>query len=480
MKNHPNNCTKCGRSKPDDCKSLCVNCIVVSHCSKLRNKVKSHKINLTEDQIYAVAKIKTFKTNVHEHIFLLSGPGGVGKTHVLKQFASRSTAFVTPTHKSSMVLAKRVGQKCETLHRFMGCEQRYDRNGKQVYVDNTHTDSFCIKMKKIKLIVLDEASMVGYEMYKRLMQVVHEHDVKLLVVGDPAQLPPVVRTPRYECEQAQIPPFYYYHSIDFELTKNVRNDNPTYNELLSYLRSCILDREYTRDTTYKIDELINRYCHEMQQTDDEAMQSVSAVDEDDIIVLAHRTNPNNNVVAKLNAMVRNSRFNNPKELFVEGEKIMFNSYFQTKHETYHTCSPEVVCGVGKTEKDYNGDLFKCYELTLGSGSVVHYPLEEELERFKDKMIAYKNYVTEKTLKMKSTDDITNTWAMFYNDTNRVKAPIEYRYALSIHKSQGSSYDYIFSKVTDFKWMKQVPKMVDQYHKLLYVALSRSRSSGSVF
>ncbi len=178
---------------------------------------------LTADQIAADKMIEQWFYHSERQIFMLAGFAGTGKTTLLSKTVTQtlnlvpdvSAAFVTPTGKAATVLI-RSGIPATTLHRLIYQsipeEQEIELNGKKVKIEKLSFKRRENIDKSIKLIVLDEASMVADNVLWDLAQ----FGVKILLCGDTAQLPPVEGLNSY------------LSSPDFTLRKIVRQqlDNP--------------------------------------------------------------------------------------------------------------------------------------------------------------------------------------------------------------------------------------------------------------
>ena len=153
---------------------------------------------LTADQIKADKLIEDWFLHSTRQVFVLAGFAGTGKTTLLKHTVTQtlnlipdeSAAFVTPTGKAATVLI-RSGIPATTLHRLIYQsipeEQEIEINSKKAKIEKLTFKRRENIDKSIKLIVLDEASMVSDSVLWDLM----EFGVKLLLCGDNAQLPPV-------------------------------------------------------------------------------------------------------------------------------------------------------------------------------------------------------------------------------------------------------------------------------------------------
>ena len=151
---------------------------------------------LTDDQKQAAELIEAWYRHLNTQIFVLCGYAGTGKTflidyvvRVLGLVPGESAAFVAPTGKAASVLI-RAGVPATTVHSLIYTREEdveVDENGEVVserflrFVKREAIDG------KIKLIVLDETSMVSDDVLRDLLS----FGVKCLCCGDPAQLPPV-------------------------------------------------------------------------------------------------------------------------------------------------------------------------------------------------------------------------------------------------------------------------------------------------
>lgn len=154
-------------------------------------------MELTADQISADKEIdRWFRTSTSQ-VFVLTGFAGTGKTTLLKHtvtetlaLTDESVAFVTPTGKAATVLLRQ-GISATTVHRLIyqsiTTQVEVEVNGKKVKVEKLTFKRRESIDKSIKLIVLDEASMVSDDLLWDLL----EFGVKILLCGDNAQLPPV-------------------------------------------------------------------------------------------------------------------------------------------------------------------------------------------------------------------------------------------------------------------------------------------------
>lgn len=118
-------------------------------------------------------------------VFRLFGFAGSGKTTLAKHLAdgvSGSVRYACFTGKAALVLRKKGCDGASTIHSLIYKPETDDVTGEANFVLNKESSA-----AYAKLIVIDEVSMVGEELALDLLS----YGTKVLVLGDPAQLPPV-------------------------------------------------------------------------------------------------------------------------------------------------------------------------------------------------------------------------------------------------------------------------------------------------
>jgi exodeoxyribonuclease V len=161
-------------------------------------------------QEQALAAVKSWIADDGNQLFRLFGYAGTGKTTLAKEIAQSSEGdvlFGAFTGKAASVMRRKGCKGAQTIHSMI-YELKKQVDGKPIFRLNEDSD-----VQDAKLVIIDECSMLGDEIAKDLLS----FGTKILVLGDPAQLPPIKGTG-----------FFTEAKPDFMLTEVHRQaqDNP--------------------------------------------------------------------------------------------------------------------------------------------------------------------------------------------------------------------------------------------------------------
>lgn len=149
-------------------------------------------------QIDALNEMDRFMKS-NETSMTLSGYAGTGKTSLMEMIAkkgqkqNRPVMFCATTNKAAAVLNDRVskaGFKASTLNKVFGINVEVD-SSKAYNARNLVNVLKDVDIMPGTTIIIDEASMINEENYKILNDIAKEHRLKIIYVGDEAQLAPV-------------------------------------------------------------------------------------------------------------------------------------------------------------------------------------------------------------------------------------------------------------------------------------------------
>jgi hypothetical protein len=151
--------------------------------------------------------IRSARGSFADRSFVLSGAGGTGKTTIIRkimeQFPDKVVAFAAPSHNAvvelkSALTSKMIrdnGWSVNTLQselRLRKNIEKSDQQGKEVFerVPPKDDDRFPRRVEVADVVVIDESSMVDDDLIGYLQEAVREHTI-VIFMGDYAQLTPV-------------------------------------------------------------------------------------------------------------------------------------------------------------------------------------------------------------------------------------------------------------------------------------------------
>lgn len=138
---------------------------------------------LNNDQQNAAHELNNF-LNSDEKEFCLTGQAGTGKSYMLHHILGDKAIYCATTNKAASVLRLLTGS-ADTIHSLLSLTVRNDfKTGKTYLTRNPRATAI-----RKAIIVIDEASMIDKHLYKIIEEMCSES--KIIYVGDDAQLPPV-------------------------------------------------------------------------------------------------------------------------------------------------------------------------------------------------------------------------------------------------------------------------------------------------
>lgn len=173
---------------------------------------------LTDEQKLALQEVEYWIKTKPSQVFVLRGYAGTGKTFLTQALAERfkgRIVFTAPTNKAVRVLRTTITTKeyrpeCRTIYSLLGL--RLEPSGEVRELAKPEEE---IDLGAYRLVVLDEGSMVNGMLKMYLEQAANSFGFLVLILGDPAQLPPV--------KELRSPVWDYPHGA--QLTTVMRHDN---------------------------------------------------------------------------------------------------------------------------------------------------------------------------------------------------------------------------------------------------------------
>lgn len=415
----------------------------------------------------------------------ITGVAGTGKTTSLREvleycLAKNITAVTTAyTHKAVGVLQSKLPKAAYvcTLHSYLKkCPSINDKALKREHVD---TNSQLGIPEQVDVLLVDEFSMIGEKDYMSIVDLQYNENgrvkTKVVFIGDPNQLPPV------KDMQTIVPNGDYW----VKLTQIYRqaDDNPLIDTLIklnSYIDGAKpepLEEHEALERGFDIANLYQLYSVEKPLASK--------------VILAYT----NAQVQAINAEVKG-----------RSEPLVLDALFSpTIKKNYTLCSKSNYAIEGfietlRGEMLEPGSKYKTLETLERMGGIEFFTLEDAEGNMTSRAVVFghgnyqdkmqelsdaavrANKDIEQKFKVESKDWAKENWSHELAKA-RAKAWKEYMafkdcvicldfpYAMTVHKSQGSTYDYVFLDIQDLG--RCADKDYTMYLRLLYVAISRA-------
>lgn len=415
-------------------------------------------IELSEEQWAALQAIETFLQSPSK-LYLLTGYAGTGKTTLLQALVTYLrdqgcdwpivlTAF---SNKATKVLKTMSAQwdlkdvESVTCCRLLGLKPVIDTgSGEQVFksVSDQHN-----QVPDYRLVIVDECSMINQEMWKLLVEAISRLDIptQMLFVGDPAQLPPVNETE--SCcfsqimHQSSLTQVIRYGGAIGVVADDIRR-NIERSQLPSYESEVNCDRTEGFFVLPKYpwrDVLIRAFTCDKYKADPNYVR-----------VLAYT----NQRVKTLNRMIRQAIYGDDLEQFVPGERLIANN----------PCLEEGGIILQTSEE--------CEVLEVKPGKIEGMPVWQLVVYTEEGKFQDLNVLQEVSIpdyERRSRDYATNKqWEIFWEFRQQFH-DVNYAYSLTVHKSQGSTFQDIFIDLPD---LMRNSKVIER-NQLCYVAFTRA-------
>ena len=469
-----------------------------------KDKVEKSNFSFTDDQQNAIGNIIDFIAapfNPTKYIVGLTGAGGTGKTFITKyiithcKYSNSVIKCTSPTHKACRVFSQSIGGKqVDTIQSTFGL--RLDLRLEDFDPANPQFNPYAKpKLENIRLLIIDEASMIPAKLVTFICNECKKLEIKILFIGDAFQLAPVNEKKSIAFDRC----FEVYQLK--EIVRQAAN-NPITN-LLNLLRYDIEHHSY-RFLTYlsnnpgaiyyndigegfsicnptKFKELIDSSFHNEEYTRNIDMYRIIAY--------------TNSCVAGWNNYIRNSIIKDAdKNIITKNDLIMsYETIVNEFMETIINNSEEYIINdiVDFVDDKYGFKGF-LVKFQLVHGGTITKPLFIIDHRNKFTVLQYHKTITnliENARKSSGAVRISR-WKDYYafkkkyliaaniiNKQGKIlyDRDIDYGFAITSHKSQGSTYDTVFVDINNMVYDRMGHPYANQDDLLrrLYVGCSRA-------
>lgn len=379
-------------------------------------------------------QLNALRVFCESNISILAGNSGSGKSSSVKGLVSLmednhlTYTLLSPTGKAARVLSESTGRKAYTIH-------------KRCFSGDIDTD----------VIIVDECGMVSLDVFCMLLTSISNPNARIVFVGDPAQLSSIGLSKIFDdLIKSNIVPmtmlteiFRYKSNGSLFVATNIRQGKNFFNdkEFVKYDENTL---EYSVNDNYRFiltDDILNRTVNEYKKLLQKGIKKENILVLSPFNVGLFGTYAINNEIqemvnpAKPNEKVQTRNIGKTKIVFRTGDLVINtkNDYEAVKADNYYQCA-EIE---GASVSDYN------------------------------------NYATVVNGQTGIIRDIVNDGLIIQFDEDLIyvdKSKLNQLllgYAISVHKSQGSTTDYSINIVSNAH-----KKMLTK--GLLYVATTRCR------
>lgn len=379
-------------------------------------------------------QLNALKVFCESNISILAGNSGCGKTAAVKGLVSLmednhlTYTLLSPTGKASKVLSESTGRKAYTIH-------------KRCFSGSIDTD----------VVIVDECGMVSLDVFCRLLSAIQNDNARIVLVGDPAQLSSIGLSKIYDdlIKSNKVPMtmltevFRYKSNGSLFVATNIRQGKNFFDD--DFVKHNENTNEYTVSDNYKFiqtDEVLETVVNEYKKLLQKGIKKENIMVLSPFNVGLFGTYAINNEIQQMinpilpNDKIQSRTVNKTKIVFKEGDLVINtkNDYEAVKADSYYA------------NKDIEGISESDYETTAivnGQMGIIREVVDKGLIIQFDEEMVYMNR----------------------NKLNHLLLG----YAISCHKSQGSTIDYSINIVTNAH-----KNMLSR--GLLYVATTRCRKS----
>lgn len=425
-------------------------------------------MELNQGQKAAVERIVEFFGGQRPAAYGLTliGQGGTGKTTcvmtAVEQLLARGkrVLITAPTNKAvkQLVMSAQAhgldmsAVTFNTVHRALGLAMLPSEDKKHAF----RAGKGCLDA--FDVMVLDEGSMLSkYVLYDYLIPECATLGIRLLVMGDDMQLPPV---------KEQVSPVF----TEFETIRLTRVERQAEgSEILTVngiLRQAMKDSKPFVAPVVQGNGIQEILPAQFVSAVTEAFTLDTDLDSQRVLAWTNRR------VDFLNSAIRQKLYGRKPDRFYPGERVVTGGPVKRNDEVILGTDEEctvVQYRITEVMDETDGEEYKVYQVILqplftnGGRVVVSVLHEDEEDRVEAKLAKMSR------MARGSTAESGKIWKQFWAFKDMF-ANIRYCYCITVHRSQGSTYDRVFVDVKDILGNT----VRSERQRLLYVAYSRPR------
>ena len=413
-----------------------------------------------------------YKAMINEENIFITGPGGSGKSHVLNTFIDyfkehleneTQKLYVTSSTGLSSLLIQGI-----TIHQFSGLGSA--SKDIDYYIDRVKKNkNIRNRWKNTKTLIIDEISMISDEFFEKLDilgQKIRRNNnpfggIQIIVSGDFLQLPPV------KCTGFCFESFTWDISIDrtFYFDKILRQSDKNLQSILNKVRlGCVDD---------KVKTILNG-CLNKKLENKHGIIPTLLFSRKDMVQNYNEEKLEELINKGMQKREYSSSFHFSKEVSSESEtflKELMNNQYNIEDNLIFTVGCQVMLNANNVYEGLaNGSRGIIVDFSKNGNPIVHFLNDTIVE------IKYKDYKIEDS----------------HNTVIKKQIPLIYAWAITIHKAQGMSLEFLETDIghsifeygqayvvlsriknleglslmnIDYSKIKAHPKILDFYNKI---------------
>lgn len=419
-----------------------------------------------------------------DSFLIIIGPAGTGKTfcisHLVKKHKRKYNFHVIgPTNKSVSVL-KQNGLHAQTITKFLKMQQSYNDDGSAVFTPDLSAWSK-MNIRSSDVVIADECSMIGVNLFYFISEFQLRFKCKFIFLGDVCQLPPIQKNNLNSSVSFQSQTFNINNKIEF--SELVRSQIPVIQLTYNLFRQYAIDGQHTK--------LINgistlpQSVH-VRKTDDKILfvnaflKSFRKCNNSFILCCSNANTTN------FNKIIIDSLYPNRVYEFVEGQRLIFTDYHRAKiiyedddydpfktHIGIYTGDLIIIESILESNifNEYFDVSLKLYIITFSKEyhkCIINYIHKQDQTLFNNVKCKKRAVIKQLILDKHNASDL---WAEFNNNVSELHAPIDSAYAMTVYKSQGSSFTSVYIDLVDISRCRSDTMMRSREY---YTAVSRAK------
>lgn len=449
---------------------------------------------------------------------LLQGYAGTGKTFVINRIIEAvrlvdkgiNFGMTAPTHKAVKVLRthSEIADLLDfgTIHSFLGLKQVMIQQKDGTYKMEYKPDFLNGKPRRIdgvRILIVDESSMLPDELFHYIEDEQRRGGLRVIYMGDEKQIPPVGK--KQETGESNAIPFIpsrqKSHRIKvISLTEPQRQakESPIIMYSVAIREQCTqqkVDFDFTEEMKPYLEKISpyknlegmrtifrQYFCTPEFEADPDYVKVISFQNKNvdyfnrEIRLLINKVSELPRIIEDEKLIMTEPLLDKEKKILlanndeVRTENVQL-SEMDVKYKLYPTNAMVLNKLMLETGEDHTKHVLKVktYLTTLvaddGRKHIAHILHEDSEKEFND----LHKQLLEAAKTNKDQFQKKTLWHQYYKITEQL-AWVNYNYAITAHKSQGSTYDYCIS----MEWDIETVRDIDERNRIRYVAATRAR------